>query len=51
LGIYGPTEAAINKSWKPGNIEKVNCNNRPEPATLVRYLPPLREGTPGHNQC
>ena len=22
-GSYGPTEAAINKSWKPGDIEKV----------------------------
>jgi len=24
LRLYGPTEAAINKSWKPGEIEKVN---------------------------
>jgi hypothetical protein len=24
LRLYGPTEAAINKSWKPGDIEKVN---------------------------
>lgn len=23
LWLYGPTEAAINKSWKPGDIEKV----------------------------
>jgi Protein of unknown function (DUF1214) len=23
LRLYGPTEAAINKSWKPRNIEKV----------------------------
>ena len=23
LRLYGPTEAAINKSWKPGDIEKV----------------------------
>jgi len=23
LRLYGPTEAAINKSWKPGEIEKV----------------------------
>lgn len=22
LRLYGPTEAAINKSWKPGDIEK-----------------------------
>jgi hypothetical protein len=21
LRLYGPTEAAINKSWKPGDIE------------------------------
>jgi hypothetical protein len=24
LRLYGPTEAAINKSWKPGDVEKVN---------------------------
>jgi hypothetical protein len=24
LRLYSPTEAAINKSWKPGDIEKVN---------------------------
>lgn len=24
LRLYGPTEAAINKSWKPGDIEKLN---------------------------
>ena len=24
LRLYGPTEAAINKSWKPGDIEKTN---------------------------
>jgi hypothetical protein len=24
LRLYGPTEAAINKSWKPGDIAKVN---------------------------
>lgn len=24
LRLYGPTEAAINKSWKPGDIEKIN---------------------------
>jgi hypothetical protein len=24
LRLYGPTEAVINKSWKPGDIEKVN---------------------------
>ncbi|HWU54170.1 MAG TPA: DUF1214 domain-containing protein, partial [Rhizomicrobium sp.] len=24
LRLYGPTEAAINKSWKPGDIEKMN---------------------------
>ena len=23
LRLYGPTEAAINKSWKPGHIEKI----------------------------
>jgi hypothetical protein len=23
LRLYGPTVAAINKSWKPGDIEKV----------------------------
>ena len=23
LRLYGPTEAAINKGWKPGDIEKV----------------------------
>ena len=23
LRLYGPTEAAINKSWKPGDLEKV----------------------------
>lgn len=23
IKLYGPTEAAINKSWKPGNIEQV----------------------------
>jgi hypothetical protein len=23
LRLYGPTEAAINKSWKPGDIKKV----------------------------
>ena len=23
LMLYGPTEAAINKTWKPGDIEKV----------------------------
>ena len=23
LRLYGPTEAAINKSWKPGDIEQV----------------------------
>jgi hypothetical protein len=23
LRLYGPTEAAINKSWKPGDIEKI----------------------------
>ena len=23
LRLYGPTEAAIDKSWKPGDIEKV----------------------------
>jgi hypothetical protein len=22
LRLYGPTEAAINKTWKPGDIEK-----------------------------
>ena len=22
LRLYGPTEAALNKSWKPGDIEK-----------------------------
>jgi hypothetical protein len=21
--LYGPTEAALNKSWKPGDIEKI----------------------------
>jgi hypothetical protein len=24
LRLYGPTEAALNKSWKPGDIERVN---------------------------
>jgi hypothetical protein len=24
LRLYAPTETAINKSWKPGDIEKVN---------------------------
>ena len=24
LRLYGPTEAAINKSWKPGDIERLN---------------------------
>ncbi len=24
MRLYGPTEAAINKTWKPGDIEKVN---------------------------
>jgi hypothetical protein len=24
IRLYGPTEAAINKSWKPSDIEKVN---------------------------
>jgi hypothetical protein len=24
LRLYSPTEAAINKSWKPGDIEKIN---------------------------
>jgi hypothetical protein len=24
LRLYGPTEAAINKSWVPGDIEKAN---------------------------
>ena len=24
LRLYGPTEAAIDKSWKPGDIEKTN---------------------------
>ena len=24
LRLYGPTEAAIDKSWKPGDIEKMN---------------------------
>jgi hypothetical protein len=24
LRLYGPTEAAINRSWKPGDIEKVS---------------------------
>jgi hypothetical protein len=24
LRLYGPTEAAIDKSWKPGDIEKIN---------------------------
>ena len=24
IRLYGPTEAALNKSWKPGDIEKVN---------------------------
>ncbi len=24
LRLYGPTEAAINKSWKPGDLEKLN---------------------------
>ena len=23
IRLYGPTEAAIDKSWKPGDIEKV----------------------------
>jgi hypothetical protein len=23
LQLYGPTEAALNKGWKPGDIEKV----------------------------
>jgi hypothetical protein len=23
LRLYGPTEAALNKSWKPGDFEKV----------------------------
>jgi hypothetical protein len=23
LRLYGPTEAAINKNWKPGDIEKL----------------------------
>ena len=23
LRLYGPTKAAIDKSWKPGDIEKV----------------------------
>ena len=26
LRLYGPTEAAINKSWKPSDIEKVESN-------------------------
>jgi len=21
--LYGPTEAALNKSWKPGDVEKI----------------------------
>ena len=25
LRLYSPTEAAINKSWKPGDIEKVDA--------------------------
>jgi hypothetical protein len=24
LRFYGPTEAAIDRSWKPGDLEKVN---------------------------
>jgi hypothetical protein len=24
LRLYGPTEAAIDKSWRPGDIENVN---------------------------
>jgi hypothetical protein len=24
LRLYAPTEAAIDKSWKPGDIEKTN---------------------------
>jgi hypothetical protein len=24
IRLYGPTEAAINRSWKPSDIEKVN---------------------------
>jgi len=24
LRLYSPAEAALNKSWKPGDIEKVN---------------------------
>ena len=24
LRLYSPTEAAINKSWKPGDIERLN---------------------------
>jgi hypothetical protein len=24
LGLYGPTEPAIDRSWKPGDIERVN---------------------------
>jgi hypothetical protein len=24
LRLYGPTEAAIDKSWKPGDIDKLN---------------------------
>jgi hypothetical protein len=27
LRLYGPTEAAINKSWEPGDIEKVDIDN------------------------
>ena len=23
IRLYGPTEPALNKSWKPGDIEKV----------------------------
>ena len=24
LRLYGPTEAALDKSWKPGDLERVN---------------------------
>jgi hypothetical protein len=40
LRLYGPTEAAINKTWKPGDIEKVPGSLATAPPISERALNP-----------
>jgi hypothetical protein len=42
--LYGPTKPALNKSWKPGDIEKVNCLALP--AAPSRQANQQRESEP-----